>query len=147
MKRFRFPLDALIKVRQAKVDEARLKLAETERSRLREEELIMEISRKIEEAAEQSERSGAIDAVSLAAEQEYVGHLRAERERALSRLERWIALVEKDRKRLLEARRDLEALERLREKRYLEFVREVLREETKEIDEAASVRHARKEAA
>lgn len=63
------------------------------------------------------------------------------------KLARWALQVEEERARLLEAHREAEAVEKLRERRYVEFVREVLRVERKEMDEVAARTHRTREAA
>lgn len=137
MKRFRFALQGLEKVRQARVDEARLQLARSEETRRAEEERIMSLEQKIAQTAAESKRDGVLDMQALLDEDRYLDDLRQRRGEALERLENWIAAVEADRQRLLRARKEQKALERLRERRYLEFVREVMRDETETIDEAA----------
>ncbi len=137
MKRFRFALQGLEKVRQAKVDEARLALARSEAARQAEEGRIMSLEQGIEATAAEANRVGVLDMNALLEEERYVGELRRRRAEALERLETWIAAVEADRTRLMTARKEQKALERLRERRHLEFLREVLREEAQTLDEAA----------
>jgi len=141
VKRFRFALSGLEKVRQARVDEARLVLARSEARKRGEEVRIMTLEQKIKETAAKGNRDGVLDMTELLEEQEYLRDLRRQREDALTRLDGWIQAVEQDRQRLLQARREHKALERLRERRYLEFVKEVLREETQTTDEAGSYGH------
>ena len=137
MKRFRFALHGLEKVRQARVDEARLRLARSEGTKRAEEERIMSLEQEIAATAADSKRDGVLDMNALLEEDRYIDDLRRRRGEALERLETWIAAVEADRQRLRLARKEQKALERLRERRYLEFVREVMRDETQTIDEAA----------
>lgn len=137
VKRFRFALQGLEKVRQARVDAARLALARSERTRREEEERIMSLEQEITATAADAKRDGVLDLNVLLEEEQYIDDLRHRRGEALERLETWIAAVEADRQRLLRARKERKALERLRERRYLEFVREVMRDETQSIDEAA----------
>ncbi len=139
MKRFRFRMQGLEKVRQARVDCARLALARSEKTRRAEEERIMKLEQGVQETTAAATREGVLDMTELLAEQRYIAELRRQREDALQRLEAWIATVEQDRQRLLQASKEQKALERLRERRYLEFVQEVLREESQVSDEAAAV--------
>ncbi len=88
-------------------------------------------------------REGRLDAAALVAEDRHIAGLRDQRGAALGRLQRWITAVDRDRRVLLGARQELRALERLRERRYLEFVREVLREEGQALDESGAVRFVR----
>jgi flagellar FliJ protein len=143
MKRFRFPLAGLVKVREAKVDGARRELAASERGRQEEEEAIMKLEAAMERERGVARRQGALDPAALAAEDRHVAGLREQRAAARDRLGDWIGAVERDRRRLLEARQELRALERLRERRYLEFVQEVLREESAALDESGTTRYLR----
>lgn len=137
MKRFRFALEGLEKVRQARVDEAQLALARSEMARRAEEERVMSLEQGIAATAGASQREGILDLNALIEEEQYIDELRRQRSDAFERLETWITAVEADRVRLLNARKEQKALERLRERRYLEFMREVMRDETQTIDEAA----------
>jgi flagellar export protein FliJ len=137
MKRFRFALEGLEKVRQARVDEAQLALARSEAARRAQEGRIMSLEQEIATTAAESKREGILDMNALLEEEQYIDDLRRQRGEALERLETWITAVEADRQRLLNARKEQKAIERLRERRYLEFMREVMREETQMIDEAA----------
>ena len=138
MRRFRFALQGLEKMRQARVDEARLTLARSQGAQRAEEELIMNLGQEIENTAAEATRDDILDMTELLEEQRYTGELRRRRADALERLEGWIAVVEGDRQRLIKASQEHKALERLRERRYLEFVQDVLREEGQITDEVAS---------
>lgn len=139
VKRFRFALQGLERLRQARVDQGRLVLARSEAARWAEEKRIMSLEREMEETAGASSREGILNTTGLLEEERYVGELRRQREGAQERLAQWITAVEEDRQKLLRARKKHKAIERLRERRYLEFVQEVMRGEGKVIDEAASV--------
>jgi flagellar export protein FliJ len=138
MRGFRFALRGLEKVREARVDEARLTLARSEAARLAEKERIMGLEQEIEGTTGGVVREGVLDLKALLEEEQYLSDLRRRRSEALERMDTWIGAVESDRQRLLQARKEHKALERLRERRYLEFVREVMREEKQATDEAAS---------
>lgn len=139
VRRFRFALAGLEKVRQTRVDAAQLILAQTEAGKRVEEERIMSLDQRIEQTVTDASREGDLDLSTILEEETFVDELKRQREEALTRLDRWIAAVDHERARLVEARREKKALERLRERRYLEFVQEVLREEGQVTDEAASV--------
>lgn len=139
VKRFRFALAGLEKVRQARVDTARLVLARTEAAKRVEEERIMRLEQRIEKTVVDSSREGILDVTAVLEEERFVDELKRQREEALTRLDQWIESVDRDRAHLVELRKEAKALERLRERRYLEFVQEVLREEGQLTDEAASV--------
>ncbi len=97
----------------------------------------MSLEQEIAATAGESQREGVLDMNILIEEEHYLEDLRRRRSEALERLETWITAVEADRLRLLNVRKEQKAIERLRERRYLEFMREVLRDETQTIDEAA----------
>lgn len=139
MRTFRFSLAGLEKVRQAAIDRAELELAKSEAAKRAEEEHIMGLEQAMVSAATASSREGVLDLGELMEEEAYLHELRRQRSEAAARLEQWIASVEGDRQRLLQARRERKALERLRERRYLEFVKDMLRDENDVIDEAAGV--------
>ena len=147
MKKFHFPLRGLEKVREAAVDQARRRLAGSERARQAEEERIMHIDVALTREIGSVPRTGALDIAALLVEERCVDDLHARRHAAIARLQQWIREVEADRARLLAARREARALARLRERRYLEFVREVLRDEGEQIDESGAVRHERRKRA
>ena len=144
MKRFRFRLSGLERIRRGTVDRAYAQLARSERERRHGEEEIMHWDAAIAEGTGRISRQGRVDAAALANEARDLGTLRDRRHSASQRLEGWISAVEADQQRLSRSRQELKAVERLREQRFLEFVREVLREETREIDEVAAVRHQRR---
>jgi flagellar export protein FliJ len=140
MKRFRFALSGLEKIRQVEVDRAYAQLAQSERARREKEQDIMNLNSAIADNTGVLSRQGTLDTVGLTEEARHLGLLCNRREAALERLDRWMGAVETDRLRLAKARKEHQAIERLRERRYLEFVREVLREETRELDEAGALR-------
>lgn len=144
MRKFHFALSGLERIRQAEVDRAYAQLAESERARLREAEGIMQLDSTMTANIGIAPRAGQLDSRALADEARYLGTLRARRAVALTRLEQWIATVERDRARLTLTRREHKAVERLRERRYLEFVHEVLRDERRDLDEAGAVCHERR---
>jgi flagellar export protein FliJ len=144
VKKFQFALSGLERIRQAEVDRAYAQLAGSERARLKEEEGIMHLESAMVANIGIAPRTGQLDGRALADEARYLGTLRDQRAVALTRLEQWIATVERDRTRLARTRTEHKAVERLRERRYLEFVREVLLDERRDMDEAGAVRHERR---
>ena len=148
MKSCRFALSGVEKVRQARVDAAGLALAHSEAAKRAQEDRMMRLEQEMVSTATASSREGVLDVPGLLREEQYVGELRRQRDETLGRIEQWITVVEQDRQELLKARLERKALERLRERRYLEFVKDVLRDENQVTDEAAAVGHERaKEAA
>jgi len=104
----------------------------------------MKLEGKMKGTAEKASREGVLDMTAIIEEQVYQDDLRRKRDESRERLEQWMAQVESDRQRLMGARKEHKALERLRERRYLEFVQEVLRDENIASDEAASIADQRR---
>lgn len=137
MKRFRFPLEGVSKVRENEVKAREGTLARAQRGL----EEAGNAQRQLIDAMRSSLRhrpSGTVVDVSDLIE--------LERERARIRgallqqdekLRGWLRQVETERDGLLEAKRKSEAVEKLRERRYLEFVQQLLREEQGHTDEVA----------
>jgi hypothetical protein len=84
-------------------------------------------------------RAGVPSPQALIAGEHGVETLRP-RHAAIHRIQKWIRAVETDRCSLLDAHQGARALERLRERRYLEFVREVLCDEGEQLDRGSAVR-------
>jgi flagellar biosynthesis chaperone FliJ len=136
MKRFRFALDGLIRVREQEVRDQQIRLAGAarfqEEARRRRDERIALLSRTMLPA------SVRVDIAEMAALEEDRAALR----RQLRRDEETLALcterLREEQRRLEHANQRKEAVVELRQRRYLEFMRQVMRNEQKEHDEIAS---------
>lgn len=147
MKRFRFPLEGVSKVRETEVKAREATLARAQRGLAE----AGETQRRLVDAMRQSLRTrpaGAVVDVSDLLEVE------RERERIRGaliqqdeKLRGWLREVETERDQLLEAKRRAEAVEKLRERRYLEFIQQVLREEQGQTDEVAGRMRTSRQAA
>jgi len=91
-------------------------------------------------------RAGAPSPQALIAGERGVEALRP-RHAAIHRIQKWIRAVEADRRNLLDAHQEAGALERLRERRYLEFVRDVLCDEGEQLDRGSAVRRVHRKLA
>lgn len=150
MTKFKFRLATLLKLREARRDQARTALAE---AFLAEQVLA-------EQMADIAQQQAALLALQRAAAAEKylnIGRLlEAQRhellleasEQQLTR-QQSLLLVETERRRLalVEADRDVKALELLKDRQHNEHSKEERRRETKELDEAAIVRQSRSETA
>ncbi|MFN8548496.1 MAG: flagellar export protein FliJ [Candidatus Eisenbacteria bacterium] len=147
MKRFRFPLEGVSKVRETEVKSREATLARAQRGLAE----AGEAQRRLVDAMRQSFRARPAGTVVDVSDL-----LEVERERARIRgaliqqdekLRGWLREVESERDQLLEAKRRAEAVEKLRERRYLEFIQQVLREEQGQTDEVAGRMRAPRQAA
>lgn len=150
MTKFKFRLATLLKLREARRDQARIALAE---AFLAEQVLA-------EQMADIAQQQAALLALQRAAAAEKylnIGRLlEAQRhelllegsEQQLTR-QQSLLLVETERRRLalVEADRDVKSLELLKDRQHNEHSKEERRRETKELDEAAIVRQSRSETA
>jgi flagellar export protein FliJ len=136
MKRFRFALDGLVRVREQEVRDQQIRLANAARA--------CEQARQ-----ERDERQALLDRLTLPrsasidpAEKASLEEDRATLRRQLQRDEQSVRLhaerLRAEQEELERVNQRKEAVVNLRERRYLEFVRAVLRDEQKEHDEIAS---------
>jgi flagellar export protein FliJ len=146
MSQYKFHLETLRKVRQARRDERRLALAEA----LRADELLSE--RQADLATEKSElralqRSAAsgqfFDVNRLVEAQRYELVLRARGQEIANQRALLETETELRRQALVEADRDARALDLLDERQRTEHQRRSLRQQNKQLDEIALQRHAR----
>lgn len=138
-RRFRFPLEALLRVRRLREREAKRKVAAQRAEIARLDQL--DAATRHEIAARQAEllsqQSGRLDPVAVARVRAWILHLQqtivdraAVRARLVAGLERLMAEFRA-------ARRDLQIIEKLRERRLTEYRRKRLRAEQAESDELA----------
>ena len=136
MKRFRFALDGLVRVREQEVREQQIRLANAARAfenarRIRDERQAL-LDRTL------APRSARLDAAEKAALEEDRAALRRQLRRDTQSLELYAQQLRAEQEELERLNQRKEAVLNLRERRYLEFVQAVLREEQKEHDEIAS---------
>ena len=138
MKRFRFPLDGLQRVREQQVREREIALARKvkehrETGRMRDGQM-----ERLEVSVRKAPRGQVVDVTELLESERERHRLRRDLRDTEEKLAGWALQIEEERVHLLTAHREAEAVARLRERRYLEFVREVLRADQKQTDEVAS---------
>ena len=136
---FRFRLERVRALRERAEDEAKEAFAGAMMDRLRCEQEMEDAANRVAKAREAQLSAGAapISATELMARQAYLE--RSERAPQASRedLNRRDHVLEERREELTEAARDRQALERLKENRRVEFVREQERIEAANLDEIA----------
>ncbi|HEY1712994.1 MAG TPA: flagellar export protein FliJ [Solirubrobacteraceae bacterium] len=136
---FRFRLERVRALRERAEDEAKEAFAGAMIERVRSEQEMDDAAKRVTQAREaQLDATAApISATELMARQAYLE--RSERAHQASRddLNRRDQVVEERREELTEAARDRQALERLKENRRIEFVREQARIEAADLDEIA----------
>ena len=137
IKPFRFTLESVYNLRQEAVDRANDHLAREMLQLNRKQQSVEQIDQRIEQAREgfrEAMSSGTYSGLILQLRQ-FMVSLEQERTNRQSTLEGYLARVETCRKVVIAARRKLEAIEKIRAKRKLEYEAKWIREEQKEMDE------------
>jgi flagellar FliJ protein len=143
MKRFAFRLQRVLDIRSRIRDERRQELGARQAELQREEALLAELEAELLLA--RIEEGGTYSASELQMVGAYAIRLRSQIERQLVRIEGAKQAVEEARARYIEATKDTQVLEKLREKRREEYTQEVLLEEGRNLDEVAVQRFKRGE--
>lgn len=146
---FRFRLERVRELREHAEDRAREELASSLGAQLRGQAMLQAATdavRGAHSATRDGAHVGAMSAVDLHAQQLYVERLERQRADAELALERASAEVDARRGALVEASRDREALERLKERKRKEHVAHVQRLEGAFLDEIALTSYVRQAA-
>lgn len=146
MKKFRFTLEGVSKVRGHEVKSRQAALAESARQLSAAQGSQARLVEALRASLNRPAHPGEVPVADLVDLERERQSLRTALDRSDERIRGWLRKVETERDELIEARRKAEAVEKLRERRYLEFVREVIREEQATTDEVAG-RTAQKKAA
>lgn len=148
MRRFRFRLATLLRLREATRDQRRVELAEAYRvdDLLQDglDRLGQELSR-LKAECRQAAGPGRVDVDRLVEAQRYEVTLKARQGQLTRQREAVAEEIERRRQALVEAKRDVHVLEKLREKQARRHQYEENRQEIKQLDETAVQRSARKE--
>ena len=147
MKKFRFPLEAVARVRRQEVRQQELRLADTARQQKEAEAQRDQARETLGQVLHEAPQADEVDASDFLHWDERRTHALDSVEREEERLAQWALRFEEDRVDLMKARKKEEAVDRLRDRRYAEFVLEVLREEQAELDEFAGREDQRRKAA
>lgn len=141
MAKFHFRLATLLRLRETVRDERRLELAEVERADANLQARLVDVharQRQLQGQCRTAAGPGEVDLPRLVEAHQYAGALR-EQETELQQERRTLA-VEIDRRRqaAVEADRDVQTLEKLRESQWQTHRQEEQRQEARQLDEAAS---------
>jgi flagellar FliJ protein len=142
---FTFKLERVRALRERKEELAKEELAASLALRLRGEAMLHAAYENVEEARrlQRSAASSSMTAAELQAAQAYLERTERERESASLDLDRQDAEVEARRMALQNAAREREVLERLKERRRTEYLRESERRQGAVLDEMAITMHRR----
>jgi flagellar FliJ protein len=142
MKRFRFSLEKVLKLKAYREQEAEIELGRAIGA-------LVEIENRIRTAAEQKHRASAErflpdnDALKILSYERYIARLDQERDKLMEDAARAELVVEEKRKLYMEASRERKVLDKLKEKRTGEYRKKLFAEETKELDDIAGGKEAR----
>lgn len=143
---YKFMMQGILDIKDKMEIQAKQNFANANLKLLKEEEILAEINKRIEEYLEEGKRlrNGPIDTVELdknkiALEVLKEERIKQEREVSLARNN-----VEVFRKKMMDARTETRTFEKLKEKDFNEFLSEEGKKESKEIDELNSFRFAEK---
>ena len=140
MKRFRFPLDQVLRVSEARVKLLRQEMALETARRDEEKKELSETQRRYCEASRRLIEKETGSFITGEARENRLHLDRVAEEVALcqGRVKAAEEVVERCRERLVQARKREKSLQRLRERRLVEYQREALREAQKELDDVAT---------
>jgi flagellar export protein FliJ len=145
MAQFRYRLATLLRLREATRDEKRTQLADAQRAARILEDQISEIDAEFSDSRQQSQtatRPGEINVDHLIQVHRYERVLQAQRAAIVSQLKLVTAEIDKRRLALVEADRQVQVLEKLRERQLAEFTHAENQRDQKLMDEIASRSHA-----
>jgi flagellar protein FliJ len=136
---FRFRLERVRALRERAEDEAREAFAGAMLDRLRSEQEMEDAAQRVADAraAQLDATAAPVSATELMARQAYLERSERAHQASQDDLNRRDQVMEERRDELTEAARDRQALERLKENRRVEFVREQERIEAANLDEIA----------
>jgi len=144
MRRFEFGLKTVLKVRRSTEERLKQEYANQTR-RLNEEYRKLETLSAQVLASEEEARAAQSNQVGLALERAYCEYLQS-LERRLAKTRERIVLLETELKRqqavLLQARRAVKVLEKLRERRWAEYHKKSQQQEQKNLDDLTMMRHS-----
>jgi flagellar FliJ protein len=144
MRRFEFGLKTVLKVRRSTEERLKQEYANQTR-RLNEEYRKLETLSAQVLASEEEARAAQSNQVDLALERAYCDYLQT-LERRLTKTRERIVLLESELKRqqavLLQARRAVKVLEKLRERRWAEYHKKSQQQEQKNLDDLTMMRHS-----
>lgn len=137
MKRFRFTLDKVLRLRSQEMEQAKRALGLAVAAENAARHAVLTAHEALTQRTEEARRleASGLSAFAFGSLRAYLALLQRELEAAEAALLEARALTERRREELLKARRRERALERLKERRLEQYTLESLREEQKELDE------------
>ncbi len=144
-KKFRFPLENVLKLREQETESAQRRLVSIQGILEEQESRIEDLHRHIEDLHRQSPQYGTADTTSLRRYDAYRRQAQNARELALQKLEEIQQEEDLAREHLLQRRRDEESLNTLREQSRQRFDKAQSRTEAAFLDEQAVMRFNRKQ--
>jgi len=147
MPKFKFKLQPVLEHRQKKEDIFKKELAEVKKRFESEKLLLEELKQKLFDLQSElrEKQKSSFEISDIAAYSSYIDRVEGEIELKIIKLTEIAEDVKKAQKRLLEASKDKKILEKLHERKYEEFQKELERIEQGLIDELATIRHGRKQ--
>jgi flagellar protein FliJ len=147
MRKFRFPLEGVSRVRELKVQSCQADLAKTLQELEAAEKERQKTEQELRRSIQGAPKGLVVQVQHLLEQDARLRQLQAEARRQEEGLAEGRTQADLDRGRLADARKGVKAVEKIRERRYVEFVRAVVREEQKFTDEVAARTHRTREAA
>ncbi len=142
---FKFSLEAVLKVRTRKLEQAQLALAESLRAVADIETRLARLNRerRIGKEEMQNRSSEGISADEFIIRRRHLNGLRVKNRMLLEELEGCRKVAQKRREELAEAHKEKKMVDRLKEKAYIQYGREAKTREMKALDEFAVIGFAR----
>jgi flagellar FliJ protein len=147
VRKFHFSLEPLVRVRSLAVREREVALARAQEALQEAEKRRQEKEVELRRALGTAPRGAVVQVRELLEMDAERRRLRGQLHRAEQQLAQSGGQVEQERSHLLDARRDEKVVGKLRERRYFEYIRELLRHEQKALDEVAGRAAQKKRAA
>ncbi len=142
MKRFNFRLQRVLEIRERFRDEMRQELVQRNFERDRERNILADLDQEF--LRSKVEEGGTYSASEMVLVGDYSARLQEQIEQQRVRVLAAEQAAEQARERYIEASKESQALEKLKEKRRQEYVEQTLKEEGAQLDEFAVMRAGRK---
>jgi flagellar export protein FliJ len=142
MKRFNFRLQRVLEIRERFRDEMRQELVQRNFERDRERNILEHLDQEF--LRSKVEEGGTYSASEMVLVGDYSARLQEQIEQQRGRVLAAEQAAEQARERYIEASKESQALEKLKEKRRQEYVEQTLKEEGAQLDEFAVMRAGRK---
>jgi len=145
MAKFVFKLEALLKLRKMRQEQAERDLAQGWSAMLTHRRQVAGVEGQILEfyrVARDQRGAGEIQITGLIADRHYLNHLHQVRHHALAALAKSQQVTDQARRKLAEAKKQTDIMGKLKERTYQQFRKELSRRETIELDDMANAKAA-----